>query len=157
MVDEKGTSLSCTVEISINEVLVGSYGDGDSLIIQEGAEVKASPSDCSGYSFDHWELDGNELDETSPTFTMTEDMTLRAIFARSPTRRSIAPKAWYASIFPEKFRYVAEGADLEINTDFLSKTAGPSLPGQRSMLIILGGPDVVPYNWGAIGVTYRSG
>ncbi len=154
VVDDKGSSLSCTVEISVNGVPVGSYGDGDSLTIQEGAEVKLFPSECSGYSLDHWELDGTELDEVSPTFTMIEDMTLKAIFTRSSKRRTIAPKAWYASIFPEKFRYVAKGVDLEMNTDILSKTAGPSLPGQRSMLIILGGPDVVPYNWRAVGVSF---
>ncbi len=154
VVDDKGSSLPCTVEISVNGVPAGFFGDGDSLTVQEGAEVKASPTNCSGYSFDHWELDGTELDEVNPTFMMTGDLTLKAIFTRSPTRRITAPKDWYASIFPEKFRYVAKGADLEMNMDLLSKTAGPSLPGQRSMLIILGGPDVVPYNWRAVGVRF---
>ena len=154
VVDDEGNSLACYVEISVDGIPAGRFSDGDSLAIQEGAEVRASPLECSGYSFDHWELDGHELMEDSPIFTMTGDLTLKAVFTRPPKERKIVVREPWLTAFPERFRFVARGADLEMNMDVLSRTAGPSLPGQRRMLIVLGGPDVVPYNWRSVGVRF---
>ncbi len=91
VVDQDGHDLDCTVNLDFTAPS-GSHhatepdGDYSNKVISgiyKHTEVKASPNDCSGYRFDHWELDGSTW--SGGSFTMDKDRTIKAVYWKQVT------------------------------------------------------------------------
>ncbi len=137
-------------------------GDTDTLhtgtySLDRGRRVSLSPTAYAGYVFDHWELDGsNEGPGPTLTFTMNSDHEVVAHFKkREPlppvTTVPVAAPVYEGCIlppeFPKEMKYKGMYEDIQFNRDLLSSLAGRAGPGEKTNVIILGGPNVIPYPW----------
>lgn len=159
VMEDGGGHLACTVHVTAPDTGIdGDYGDGTELDVKYGDTVTLEAKPCTGYSFLRWE---GYVSDASPTMTFSmpdDNVEETAIYTRvsrtAVSEANLIRLRWAASGFPASFRYVARGADLRLNEDLLSKLAGPAPPGQRRMIIVLGGPAVVSYDWRGIGVKF---
>ncbi len=139
-----------------------------------GSEVSVSAMPGEGWTFDHWELDG-EPAGSSPELriAMCVNHTLVAHFTKlqvetgggeeseagesmrggavtSPTLCQLA-----FDRFPHGFRFMAREQDVKFNEDVLTRFfLGSSLPEQRAIMIVLGGPEKILFDWRSVGVEF---
>ena len=59
-----------------------------------------------------------------------------------------------ALTFPGNWTWRALGVDGEMNQDLLSNLSGYAEPLTYSYVLALGGPDVMPFDWGDYGVQF---
>ncbi len=52
-------------------------------------------------------------------------------------------------------KYKAVSKDEENNRDLLSKLSGPAASNQRNHMVVLGGPDAIPYEWENYGIIFQ--
>ncbi len=154
--DDSGSSIGCQVNLNPPDL---NYSDGGSETYDEGTSVTATANPCSGYRFDHWELDGvNVGTSTTYTFTMNSDHTLRAVYGKEISEeRGPAPGEYRreeAAVSLASFRYMAESTDSRFNRDLLASLSGPAEPGYEGPLLILGGPAAIPYDWDSRGISF---
>ena len=136
--------------------------DGESRMYEEGTYVLATARPCIGQEFHHWELNGVRVSSSNPYgFVVTSNLTLRAVYLEKPVPTAplseggqTAGRRTVEEEFPSMFRYSASAIDAEFNRDLLEAFAGPAQPGYSGPLVILGGPDAVPYDWGSLGVSF---
>ena len=128
------------------------YGDGDSEIYDRGTQVLATALNCPGYRFDHWEFDGTRVgSSTNYTVLMDYNHTLRAVYQKKSFEgggNQTTENPLYS------FKYVAESTDARFDYDLLSLLSGAAELDHGGPLVILGGPEVVPYDWESVGVTF---
>ena len=125
--------------------------------IDRGKVVSLNPTAHAGYEFDHWELDG--VDKGSGltlTFTMDRNHEVVAHFREkeapppAPTVPVAAPVYEGCILpfeFPKDMKYRGMYDDLQFNQDLLSRLAGKAGPGEEKHVVVLGGPNAIPYPW----------
>lgn len=133
-----------------------------------GTEVGVEAAPSEGWAFDHWELDGKDMG-SSPRLEVLqcENHTMVAHFKERPsTEENKSEEAGGVEIhppticeisflqFPDYFRFFARETDVRFNRDILKAFMGQSLPQQRAKLIILGGPQRIPFEWESVGVEF---
>ena len=143
-------------------------------------EVPVWAAPVEGWTFDHWEFDG-EPAGSSPELrvTMCVNHTLVAHFTKLQTetgggeetsqgeeseveevrREGAATPPTLCQLafdrFPDGFRFMAREQDMKFNEDVLTRFfLGSSLPDQRAVMIVLGGPEKILFDWRSVGVDF---
>ena len=125
--------------------------------IDRGKTVSLTATPNAGWEFDHWELDGSdEGSRPTLTFTMNGDHDVVAHFKKKEEKPSLSPTVPVAAPaykgcalpaeFPKGMKYKGMYADLQYNRDLLRNLKEASL-SQEKNLIMLGGPNAIPYPW----------
>ncbi|GEM_PF-2610834 len=125
--------------------------------IDRGTVISLNPTAHAGFEFDHWELDGsNRGSGLTLTFSMNRDHEVIAHFKEretpppSPTIPVAAPVYEGCILpfgFPKEMKYRGMYEDIQFNQDLLSRLAGKAGPSEEKKVIVLGGPNVIPYPW----------
>ncbi len=89
--DELGTSIGCAVHLDFTAPSSaynnppepdGNYAGGSTIMVYRSTDVAPTALSCSGYRFDHWELDGSSW---TGSFSMSSDRSLKAVFWKQYT------------------------------------------------------------------------
>ena len=125
--------------------------------VDRGRIISLNPTANAGFEFDYWELDGaNKGSGITLTFTMDKDHEVVAHFKKkeSPPPTPAVPVAaptYEGCIlplgFPKDMKYRGMYQDLQFNQDLLSRLAGKAGAEEKKKVIVLGGPNVIPYPW----------
>ena len=154
--DDGGASIGCQVNLNPPN---SDFGDGSTYTYPGGTSVTATAKPCTGYRFDHWELDGVDVGSSATyTLTMDDDHTLRAVYKEEVRHRPTpGPSPRYnlsLAGFPSFFAYLAGLTDRLENSDILEEFEGLAPEDRTTYLVVLGGPDVFPYDWSQRGVRF---
>ncbi|GEM_PF-2009800 len=127
-----------------------------SYTLPRGAVIRLNATPSDGYEL-HWIVDGRDAGSNqSIEVLMDSDHTVQAVF--SPVKRErIAPPSPNQLAFmdfPQGFRYIASESDFRFNRDLLNQFLGPAVLGQRSKVVILGGPYIYRFVWRELGVEF---
>ncbi len=125
--------------------------------LPRGAVIRLTATPSDGYELDHWTLDGRDVGSNqSIEVLMDSDHTVQAVFKPAKREKIVPPTLNQLAFmdFPQGFRYMASDSDFRFNRDLLSQFLGPALPGQRSRVVILGGPYIYRFVWRELGVEF---
>ncbi len=120
--------------------------------------VRAQPS--QGYAFDHWEVDGSEVGGSSElTLTLESNHRIVAHFKEVEEKEKeviVPPSPCQLAFmgFPSDFGFKAGPSDERFNEDLLSGMRRLASTQRLHRMVILGGPAVVPFNWGSLGIKF---
>ncbi len=74
-----GDIIDCTLSVNWNSES-RTIHEGDTLEIKDGAHVKASPNECEGYEFDHWDVNGYRYDIVPLEGDIQDNYTITAVW-----------------------------------------------------------------------------
>ncbi len=136
-------------------------------ILDRGTVVRLYARPNAGFELDRWVLDGQEADSQSIVVTMDGPHDIIVRFSKVKHPAPIIPQGKpeeqgfkTCPLDSEEVRplsYRGAYADLSFNEDLLEGLGGRASPEQTSNYVVLGGPDVIPFDWDRYGVAFGKG